>query len=296
VESIWPSQRATSSEQQDPTCFLPWKGWANTDPVIHGIGDHPDVQPSVSKKTADWWKDGEGWYLRRSQRRCCGCGLNEMEWEERPAGIFFWGRRRFNVRTFTDASVDSNGVADKYRRIAVMLRIHHETSTWSFSSSHPDAPSLQHVPDWNISLILPLFRRSRRRRRRCGGHDPSLFLRREHARALLQRADQDWQRIVLEVVGIADTVEVLGEFLGRPLQVVGRELGRDLLVRFCGRFLRCWRHVFLGCLRPCSHNTISLARVVFCFDFLLGDQFLGKKKKVAACGYWGCWHSSFSNW
>lgn len=52
------------------------------------------------------------------------------------------------------------------------------------------------------------------------GDDALLVLCREVVCALLQRVDEEWDRVGLEVLSIAHLVQVLGQFLRRALQVV----------------------------------------------------------------------------
>lgn len=54
-----------------------------------------------------------------------------------------------------------------------------------------------------------------------GLEDGILLSRRKLLGALLQRVDEGWHGFGLEVVGVADLVEVLGEFLGEFLEVEG---------------------------------------------------------------------------
>lgn len=102
------------------------------------------------------------------------------------------------------------------------------------------------VPSRTLTLLLiqPLSARDSRLPRPPALHNPPLLLGRKHGRPLLQRVDQDVERVVLEVVGRADLVEVLGELLGGALEVVRGEFRGDGGVGFCvllgGHFVVRW--------------------------------------------------------
>jgi hypothetical protein len=92
---------------------------------------------------------------------------------------------------------------------------------------------------------------SRLAARTSGGRDyPPLLLGGEQRGPLLKGADESLESIVLEVVGGAHLVEVLGKLGCGALEVVRRELGRDFLIRFLRRrHLGLWVYVLGGVMK-----------------------------------------------